>query len=74
MISSDDESTSTPSEKQCPHPNVKQSSHLGQNTKPVKNAATAASFVQHTEEAEKTERGGGGGRGFTSAGPSSGNS
>ena len=36
-------------------PNVKQSSHLGQNTKPVKNAATAASFVLHTEEAEKTK-------------------
>ena len=64
MISSDDESTSTPSEKQYSQFKCKKilppGFDLGQNTKPAKNTATAASFVRHTEEAEKTERGGGG--------------
>ena len=57
-------------------PNVKQSAHLGQNTKPAKNATTWLQQQQalHTEEAEKTEKGGGGAQGFMLAGPSSGNS
>ena len=58
----------TASEKHC---SQSKSSHLGQNTKPAKNATTAASFA-HRESGKDRKRGGG--RGFASAGPSSGNS
>ena len=37
-------------------PNVKQSCHLGQNTKPVKNAATAASFAHRGSRNDRKGR------------------
>ena len=76
MILSDDESTSTPSEKQCSQSKCKTILPPGSKYKTCEKcdnlAATAASFTHRGSG--KTERGGGGAQGFASAGPSSGNS